>query len=29
VHMTPEGQERYTRALIPYLMTRYEEFQTR
>jgi hypothetical protein len=28
VHMTAEGQERITRSLIPYLMTRYEELET-
>lgn len=28
VHMTAEGQERFTRSLIPYLTTRYEELQT-
>jgi hypothetical protein len=27
VHMTPEGQERFTRALVPYLITEYEELQ--
>lgn len=29
VHMTPEGQERFTRSLIPYLMNEYEELQSR
>jgi hypothetical protein len=27
VHATPEGQERFTRALIPYLMNEYEELR--
>ncbi|HUQ09429.1 MAG TPA: hypothetical protein VM146_03870 [Steroidobacteraceae bacterium] len=27
VHMTAEGQERFTRSFIPYLMSRYEELQ--